>query len=279
MRALQRRLRGWRRSSSTRASATATSWCGAAASWCRARRRTTSSTSRSPATFRAGRAEPLLRDVMQSAHEVLGPLRPGTDIWFWGEGTAPRLPRFAELRGLRGAVVAAVDLIRGIGVYAGMDVLRGRRGHRRPGHRLRRQGSRGGRGPGRLRVRLRPRRGARRGGSRWQREGEGARHRAGGRRGAGAAAGGAAAAGRHGAARPSHAAAHPHARGRAGAVRLRDARAVRPRGRGRPPTTRSRPPAPAWPCPAAPRSWTASWRRRREDLRPSDRTRAPAVRR
>jgi 2,3-bisphosphoglycerate-independent phosphoglycerate mutase len=64
-----------------------------------------------------------LRDVMQGAHEVLGPLRPGTDVWLWGEGTAPRLPRFSELRGLRGAVIAAVDLIRGIGVYAGMDVL------------------------------------------------------------------------------------------------------------------------------------------------------------
>jgi 2,3-bisphosphoglycerate-independent phosphoglycerate mutase len=65
----------------------------------------------------------MLRDVMQGAHEVLGPLRPGTDIWFWGEGTAPRLPSFASLRGLRGAVVAAVDLIRGIGVYAGLDIL------------------------------------------------------------------------------------------------------------------------------------------------------------
>jgi 2,3-bisphosphoglycerate-independent phosphoglycerate mutase len=64
-----------------------------------------------------------LRDVMQSAHEVLGPLRPGTDIWFWGEGRAPHLPSFAALHGLHGAVVAAVDLIRGIGVYAGLDVL------------------------------------------------------------------------------------------------------------------------------------------------------------
>jgi 2,3-bisphosphoglycerate-independent phosphoglycerate mutase len=64
-----------------------------------------------------------LRDVMLGAHEVLGTLRPGTDIWFWGEGTAPRLPSFASLRGLRGCVVAAVDLIRGIGVYAGLDIL------------------------------------------------------------------------------------------------------------------------------------------------------------
>jgi 2,3-bisphosphoglycerate-independent phosphoglycerate mutase len=71
----------------------------------------------------SGSGGAMLRDVMQGAHEVLGPLRPGTDIWFWGEGTAPRLPSFASLRGLRGAVVAAVDLIRGIGVYAGLDIL------------------------------------------------------------------------------------------------------------------------------------------------------------
>jgi 2,3-bisphosphoglycerate-independent phosphoglycerate mutase len=63
-----------------------------------------------------------LRDVMQAAHEVLGRLRPGTDIWLWGEGTAPAMPSFAALHGLRAAVIAAVDLIRGIGVYAGMDV-------------------------------------------------------------------------------------------------------------------------------------------------------------
>ena len=64
-----------------------------------------------------------LMRVMESAHEVLGRLRPGTDIWLWGQGAAPRLPLLEEQRGLRGAVVAAVDLIRGIGVAAGMDVI------------------------------------------------------------------------------------------------------------------------------------------------------------
>jgi 2,3-bisphosphoglycerate-independent phosphoglycerate mutase len=70
-----------------------------------------------------GPAGAALRQVMQTAHELLGRLRPGTDIWLWGEGRAPRLPRFADLYGLRGAVVGAVDLIRGLGVYAGLDVL------------------------------------------------------------------------------------------------------------------------------------------------------------
>ena len=70
-----------------------------------------------------GAAGATLRQIMQTAHELLGRLRPGTDIWVWGEGKAPRLLRFAQLHGLRGAVVGAVDLVRGLGVYAGLDVL------------------------------------------------------------------------------------------------------------------------------------------------------------
>jgi 2,3-bisphosphoglycerate-independent phosphoglycerate mutase len=65
----------------------------------------------------------VLRRVMRVAHEVLESVRPNTDIWLWGEGTAPRMPRFRDLYGLSGAVVSAVDLVRGIGVYAGLEVL------------------------------------------------------------------------------------------------------------------------------------------------------------
>jgi len=64
-----------------------------------------------------------LRELMIAAREVVDPLRPGTDIWLWGEGRAPRVPALLEQRGLRGAVVAAVDLVRGIATCAGMDVL------------------------------------------------------------------------------------------------------------------------------------------------------------
>jgi 2,3-bisphosphoglycerate-independent phosphoglycerate mutase len=50
-------------------------------------------------------------------------LRPANSIWLWGAGSAPLLPAFADAYHLRGAVVAAVDLIKGIGLSAGLDVV------------------------------------------------------------------------------------------------------------------------------------------------------------
>ncbi|HSM00541.1 MAG TPA: cofactor-independent phosphoglycerate mutase [Candidatus Limnocylindria bacterium] len=48
---------------------------------------------------------------------------PGNAIWLWGQGKAPRMETFQEKYGLKGSVVAAVDLIRGIGVYAGLETV------------------------------------------------------------------------------------------------------------------------------------------------------------
>ncbi len=48
---------------------------------------------------------------------------PGNSIWLWGQGKAPQMPSFRERYGLAGSVVAAVDLIKGIGVYAGLEVV------------------------------------------------------------------------------------------------------------------------------------------------------------
>jgi 2,3-bisphosphoglycerate-independent phosphoglycerate mutase len=41
-------------------------------------------------------------------------------IWLWGQGKAPKLPSFQKKYGLRGGVISAVDLLKGIGVYAGL---------------------------------------------------------------------------------------------------------------------------------------------------------------
>jgi 2,3-bisphosphoglycerate-independent phosphoglycerate mutase len=45
--------------------------------------------------------------------------RPATQIWLWGQGRAPHLRPFAEVYGKRGAIISAVDLVRGVGVLLG----------------------------------------------------------------------------------------------------------------------------------------------------------------
>jgi 2,3-bisphosphoglycerate-independent phosphoglycerate mutase len=47
--------------------------------------------------------------------------RPATQIWLWGQGRAPRLRPFREVYGKRGAILSAVDLVRGVGVLLGWE--------------------------------------------------------------------------------------------------------------------------------------------------------------
>jgi len=44
-------------------------------------------------------------------------------LWFWGAGRKLELPKFKERFGLNGALISAVDLLRGIAVYLGLDVI------------------------------------------------------------------------------------------------------------------------------------------------------------
>jgi 2,3-bisphosphoglycerate-independent phosphoglycerate mutase len=72
----------------------------------------------------------LLQDLMLRSRDILHshPVnqarratgqRPATQIWLWGQGRAPELRPFAEVYGKRGAIVSAVDLVRGVGVLLG----------------------------------------------------------------------------------------------------------------------------------------------------------------
>ena len=49
-------------------------------------------------------------------------LAPANMIWFWGEGTMPDMPSFLRKFGCTGAVIAAVDLIKGLGRMVGLEV-------------------------------------------------------------------------------------------------------------------------------------------------------------
>lgn len=72
-----------------------------------------------------------LLDLMQRSYELLTNhpvniervkrgLKPANSVWLWGEGTKPKLQNFKELNGISGAVISAVDLIKGIAICAGM---------------------------------------------------------------------------------------------------------------------------------------------------------------
>jgi 2,3-bisphosphoglycerate-independent phosphoglycerate mutase len=50
--------------------------------------------------------------------------KPANSIWLWGQGKPPQLPTLKERFGLTGAVISAVDLIRGIGLYAGLTPIK-----------------------------------------------------------------------------------------------------------------------------------------------------------
>ena len=50
-------------------------------------------------------------------------LLPANSIWLWGQGKALKLPLFKEKFGLSGGVISAVDLLKGIGVYAGLRTI------------------------------------------------------------------------------------------------------------------------------------------------------------
>ena len=81
-----------------------------------------------------GEGSELLLDLMAASREIFedhpvnrkrraqGKLA-GNSIWLWGQGKAPRMETFVEKFGLTGSVVAAVDLIKGIGIYCGLEVI------------------------------------------------------------------------------------------------------------------------------------------------------------
>ena len=49
-------------------------------------------------------------------------LKPANSCWLWGEGTKPHMKLFHDIYGIQGGVVCAVDLLKGIGLCAGMRV-------------------------------------------------------------------------------------------------------------------------------------------------------------
>ena len=77
--------------------------------------------------------EPVLREFMEKSFDILNnhPLNlrraaegkhKANSLWYWGAGTKPSLQNFQAKTGLKGAMISAVDLLKGIAVGAGMKV-------------------------------------------------------------------------------------------------------------------------------------------------------------
>ncbi|MCD4716896.1 MAG: cofactor-independent phosphoglycerate mutase [Desulfobacterales bacterium] len=65
----------------------------------------------------------ILKDHPVNVERIRKGLKPANSIWLWGQGRAPKIPLFTEKFGLNGGVISAVDLLKGIGVYAGLEPI------------------------------------------------------------------------------------------------------------------------------------------------------------
>lgn len=50
--------------------------------------------------------------------------KPANSIWLWGQGRRPQMPTYGERFGIKGALISAVDLTKGLGIYAGFEILK-----------------------------------------------------------------------------------------------------------------------------------------------------------
>lgn len=66
----------------------------------------------------------ILKEHPVNKDRIARGLNPANSLWIWGQGTKPELPDFNEKYGVNGAVISAVDLIKGIAMFAGLEVLK-----------------------------------------------------------------------------------------------------------------------------------------------------------
>jgi 2,3-bisphosphoglycerate-independent phosphoglycerate mutase len=80
------------------------------------------------AVFPTGAAADPVRALMDASRSVVRDAAAkvgstATQIWLWGQGVKPQLPRFADTYGVTGRMSSAVDLVQGLGVLTGIDVV------------------------------------------------------------------------------------------------------------------------------------------------------------
>jgi 2,3-bisphosphoglycerate-independent phosphoglycerate mutase len=82
----------------------------------------------------SGEGSALLRDLIKKSQAILkkhpvnekrraAGKRTADSIWLWGQGKKPSVPTYREKYGIKGALISAVDLTKGLGLCAGLDII------------------------------------------------------------------------------------------------------------------------------------------------------------
>ena len=69
------------------------------------------------------RSAKLLKDHPVNLKRIAAGKKPANSIWLWGEGTKPALSPFESARKMKGGIISAVDLVKGIGMLADMKII------------------------------------------------------------------------------------------------------------------------------------------------------------
>ncbi|MDY0038942.1 MAG: cofactor-independent phosphoglycerate mutase [Desulforhabdus sp.] len=69
------------------------------------------------------KAGAILADHPVNRRRIAAGRRPANAVWLWGQGRTPSMPTLKERYGLTGAMISAVDLLKGLGVYAGLEPI------------------------------------------------------------------------------------------------------------------------------------------------------------
>jgi 2,3-bisphosphoglycerate-independent phosphoglycerate mutase len=64
---------------------------------------------------------PLFAEHAVNRARVAAGHKPATNVWLWGQGRSPKLPAFQDRFGLRGTIITAVDLLRGLAALIGWE--------------------------------------------------------------------------------------------------------------------------------------------------------------
>ena len=69
------------------------------------------------------RSQELLSDHPVNLARIAEGKDPANSVWFWSPGRRPVMRTLKEMYGISGAVISAVDLVKGLGVYAGLEII------------------------------------------------------------------------------------------------------------------------------------------------------------